>query len=57
MYIIYTYTYIYTCIYIYIYIYKTSVCISKNLKWLNEQVKKVRRYDTRPVSRPYDFQV
>ena len=36
---------------------KLSVCISKNLRWLNEQVKKVLRSDTRPVSRLYDFQV
>ena len=36
---------------------KLSVCISKNLRWLNEQVKRVLRSDTRPVSRLYDFQV
>ena len=34
-----------------------SVCISKNLRWLNKQVKRVLRSDTRPVSRLYDFQV
>ena len=37
--------------------YKLSVCISKNLRWLNEQSKRVLRYDTRSVSRLYDFQV
>ena len=41
-----------------------SVCISKNLRWLNsqkskesKQVKRVLRSDTRMVSRFYDFQV
>ena len=36
------------------------VCISKNLRplrWLNEQVKRALRYDTRPVPRLFDFQV
>ena len=36
---------------------KLSVCISKNLRWLDKRVKKVLRSDTRPVSRLYDFQV
>ena len=34
-----------------------SVCISRNLRWLNKQVKRVLRSDTRPVLRLYDFQV
>ena len=34
-----------------------SACISKNLRWLNEQVKRVLRCDTRPVWRLYDFLV
>ena len=41
--------------------YVETVCLykweSKNLKWLNKQVKRVLRSDTRPVSRLYDFQV
>ena len=36
---------------------KLSVCTSRNLRWLNKQVKRVRRSDTRLVSRLYDFQV
>ena len=36
---------------------KFSACISKNLGWLNEQVKRVLRSDTRSVSRLYDFDV
>ena len=36
---------------------KLSVCISRNLRWLNKQVKRVLRSDIRPVSRLYDFQV
>ena len=36
---------------------KLSVCISKNLRWLNEKVKTVPRYETRPVSPLYDLQV
>ena len=34
-----------------------SICISKSLRWLNKQVKRALKSDTRPVSRPYDFQV
>ena len=34
---------------------KLSVRVSKNLRWLNKQVKRVPRSDTRPVSRLYDF--
>ena len=33
------------------------VCISKDLRWWNKQVKRVLRSDTRPVSRLSDFQV
>ena len=49
------YLYIHIYMYIYIYIYrwtsikstcKLSVCISKNLRWLNKQVKRVLRSDT-----------
>ena len=36
---------------------KLSVCLSKNLRWLNEQFKRVLRSDTRPVSRLNNFQV
>ena len=36
---------------------KLSVFTSKNLRWLNEQVKRVLKSDTRPVSRLYDFEV
>ena len=36
---------------------KLSVCISKNLRWLTKQVKRVLRNDTWLVSRLYDFQV
>ena len=36
---------------------KLSVCLNKNLRWLNEQVKRVLRYLTRPISRLYDFQM
>ena len=34
-----------------------SVCISKNLRCLKKEVKRVLRYDTRPVSRLYKFQM
>ena len=37
--------------------YKLSVCISKNLRWLNKPVKIVLRSDTRPVACLCDFQV
>ena len=37
--------------------YELSVSTIKNLTWFNEQVKRVLRYDIRPVSRLYNFQV
>ena len=36
---------------------KLSVYISKNLQWLNKQVKRVLRHDTRTVSRLNNFQL
>ena len=53
-YLMYIYIYISTYIYAYINIYKwnsikskckLSVCIGKNLRWLNEKVKRVLRYE------------
>ena len=53
-YLMYIYIYISTYIYAYINIYKwtsikskckLSVCISNNLRWLNEKVKRVLRYE------------
>ena len=34
-----------------------SVSTIKNLTWLNEQVKRVLRFDIRPVSRLNNFQM